>query len=136
MDKDGFAIPFETFFGLNGEKEPDIDLNFSSEEQWKAHEFVREKFGDDHVFRAGTIGMLSERNAEKYTCQYFLDHHLGPESGEAESVKEKLSYAVKTTTGQHTAGLVIVPENRDISAIRSPAVSATAFLPTDAVSLC
>lgn len=59
--------------------------------------------------------MLSERNAEKYTCQYFLDHHLGPESGEAESVKEKLSYAVKTTTGQHTAGLVIVPENRDIN---------------------
>ncbi len=115
MDKDGFAIPFETFFGLNGEKEPDIDLNFSSEEQWKAHEFVREKFGDDHVFRAGTIGMLSERNAEKYTRQYFLDHHLGPESGEAESVKEKLSYAVKTTTGQHTAGLVIVPENRDIN---------------------
>ena len=52
---------------------------------------------------------------KKYTCQYFLDHHLGPESGEAESVKEKLSYAVKTTTGQHTAGLVIVPENRDIN---------------------
>ncbi len=115
MIGDGFAIPFEIFFGLDGEKEPDIDLNFSDEEQGRVHEFVREKFGRERVFRAGTVGMLPERNAEKYTHQYFVDHHLDPDSGEAARTAEKHCGAVKTAPGLHPAGLVIVPENRDVN---------------------
>ncbi|MBQ9008287.1 MAG: PHP domain-containing protein [Clostridia bacterium] len=115
MDRDGFSIPFEILFGLDGKREPDIDLNLSGEEQSKVHECVRDRFGREHVFHAGTIGTLSDRNAGKFVRQYFRDHHLDPDSDEAAGIRSKLAYAVKTTTGQMPAGLVILPADRDIN---------------------
>ncbi len=115
MNRDGFAIPFETLFGLDGEKEPDIDLNFSAEEQSSIHEAVREKFGRARVFRPGVIQMLSDLLAKKYVRQYFLDHHLDPDSAEAKRVTDSLSQNVKITEGKHPAGLYILPENRNIN---------------------
>lgn len=111
--KQGFLIPFEVFLGFEGDKTPDIDLNFSGEYQPVAHKFVEEMFGQGHAFRAGTISGLAERKA--YECIYNYMETTGTQLRKAEM--ERLCQGclnVKVTTGQHPGGIVIVPKGDDI----------------------
>lgn len=115
MKGDGHNIPFETFLGFHGEKVPDIDLNFSGEYQPKAHEFIRQMFGKNHTFRAGTIATVADKTAYGYVMNYFdslgLDHPV--RQAEVNWIVKKC-VEVKRTTGQHPGGIIIVPKEMDI----------------------
>ncbi len=111
--KMGFEIPFEVFLGFDGDKTPDIDLNFSGEYQPVAHKYVEEMFGEHHAFRAGTISGVAEKKA--FECVFNYGEKSGKVLRRAEQERLALGCLnVKVTTGQHPGGIVIVPKDDDI----------------------
>ena len=119
LNKMGFDIPFETFLGFKGNKEPDIDLNFSNEYQSKAHSFTEVIFGKGQTFKAGTIGTVAEKTAYGYVFNYFKDKSekegrpIVKRRCEIERIAEGC-VDIRRTTGQHPGGIIVVPKGREI----------------------
>ena len=132
LAKDGFDIPFETFLGFKGDKEPDIDLNFSGEYQSKAHKYTEVIFGEGQTYKAGTIGTLADKTAFGFIKNYYEERGLRKRNCEIDRIVEGC-VGVRRTTGQHPGGIVVLPMGEDINTftpIQHPANDMTVDITT------
>ena len=128
LRKNGQDIPFETFLGFDGDKVPDIDLNFSGEDQPSAHLDVRDIFGEEYAFRAGTVGTVAAKTAYGFVKGYERDYGKFYREAEVERLAQGAA-GVKRTTGQHPGGIVVIPNYMDVydfTPVQYPADDVTA----------